>query len=85
MFNKSRKPKLPATESPSSAISKRRVNRSRELWEDYFHTALEALMASDEDRVKEVSEEEARAIVDSAAKYAEAALAKIEERFPGGL
>jgi hypothetical protein len=82
MFNKSRKP--PA-DFPSSATSKRRVNRSRELWDDFFHTAFEAMIASDDDRVKEVSDEEARVLVDSAAKYAEAALAKIEERFPGGL
>jgi vacuolar-type H+-ATPase subunit E/Vma4 len=59
------------------------VNRSREEWDGYFADALNALLSTDSERIKEVTEEEAKTIVESAARIADAALEKIEERFKG--
>ena len=69
--------------SDSPSVSRRRVNRSREEWDGYFADALNALLSTDNERIKEVTEEEAKTIVESAARIADAALEKIEERFKG--
>ncbi len=71
------------TRSSEIAASRRRINRTRELWIDLFRDALNALIGSDEDRIKELSDDEAEEISTSAARIADRALAKTEERFPG--
>jgi hypothetical protein len=67
----------------SEATSRRRVNRSRDLWLDFFSAALESLLSSDDEKVKEFTDQEAAEIAASAAKVADKALEKTEERFPG--
>lgn len=72
-----------ALPTESSAASRRRVSRSRELWISFFQSALDSLMSSDRDDEKELSQEEANTLARSAAKVADAALIATEERFQG--
>lgn len=67
----------------SDISSKRRLARSRDLFIEMFRDALNALIETDDDKIKELTDQEADELVSSAAKIAERALAKIEERFPG--
>ena len=69
--------------SPSPASSRRTANRAKELWISYFQDALGALLASDDDRVKAITEGEALEIALSARNIADAALDQTEQRFPG--
>ena len=78
MFTRKSKPT-----SESTTVSRRRVNQAREQWDGYFTDALSALLSTDSERIKDIGEEEARTIVESAARIANAALEKIEERFGG--
>jgi hypothetical protein len=73
----------PRRDSSTSSISKRRISEARELWIDYFTGALNSLLSTDVEKIKELTEEEAEAVTNSAAVIADKALAKTEERFPG--
>lgn len=74
---------MSASRLRSDSIStKRRVARSKELYIDLFRDAFNALLSTDEDRVKSVSIEEAREIAESADNLASAARDKIEEKYP---
>ena len=73
----------PSSSSPSPASSRRTANRAKELWISYFQDALGALLASDDDRVKAITEGEALEIALSARNIADAALDQTEQRFPG--
>ena len=66
----------------SDAVSRRRINRSRDLWIDYFRDALNSLLSTDEDSVKELTDDEATIITASARKVADKALEETERRFP---
>jgi hypothetical protein len=69
--------------SVSDAASKRRVARSRDLFIDLFRDALNSLTSTDNEDVKAITDDEAEELATSAYRVAEAALRKIEERFPG--
>lgn len=77
------RPSLTTPPAESSAASKRRVSRSRELWISYFQSALDSLMSNDQDDEKELEQDEADKIIRSASRIADAALAMTEERFQG--
>ena len=70
------------TSRVSDATTKRRVAKSRELYLTFFSDALNALLSSDDEDTKAISEEEADEITASASRIAESALKRIEERFP---
>lgn len=67
----------------SEAVSKRRVDRARALWIDYFSSALDSLLSTDRDEIKELTDSEADEITRSAALIADKALERTEERFQG--
>lgn len=67
----------------SDLASKRRINRTRDIWLGFFQDALNSLLSSDEDQIKEVTDEEAANLASTAARIADKALAETEERFPG--
>lgn len=67
----------------SDLTSKRRLSRARSLWIDFFRDALTSLISTDDDQIKELTDEEANLISASAAKIADKALHHTEERFPG--
>jgi hypothetical protein len=68
--------------SHTRQLSKRRINESRDLWLGLFTDALNALLSSDDDRVKSLTRMEADELAQSALNVADAALAVVEERFP---
>jgi hypothetical protein len=76
---------MPPTRTRSSEISasRRTITRAKELWIDYYHDALNSLLSTDSERVKEYTQEEADMIAESARRIADAALAQTENRFPG--
>lgn len=76
-------PSIPSRTRSSAIASRRKLAESRDLYIDLFTSALNSLLSTDEDRIKELTDAEAEEIVNSAAKIAERALTKIEERFPG--
>ena len=73
----------PSRIKTSDAVSKRKVNQSRDLWIDFFRDALNSLLSTDEGEVKEFTDLEAEAITSSATLIANKALEKTEQRFPG--
>ena len=72
----------PSKTRTSELASKRRVAYSRDLYIDLYTSVLTSLI-SDNAEVKAVTEDEAEELATSAARIAEAALGKIEARFPG--
>ena len=66
----------------SAVVSRRKVNRSKDMWLDFFQDALSQLLATDNESVKELTEEEAGMVVRSAELIADKALETLERRFP---
>lgn len=77
------RPSATTTPAESTAASRRRVSRSRELWISYFQSALDSFLSSDNEDEKELTQEEADKVVRSASRIADAALEMTEQRFQG--
>lgn len=73
----------PSRTRTSDLSSKRTIARTKDLWLEFFSSAIDSIMNSDSERVKEYTEAEADAIALSARRIADAALSQAEERFPG--
>lgn len=67
----------------SEIVSRRKIERSKELWIDYFRDALASLLSSDNETIKEFTEDESACISLSCGRIADACLKQTEERFPG--
>jgi hypothetical protein len=78
-MNRHNKGKTEQKPKPRPAVSKRRIERSREIWMECYMLALESTI--DED--KELTEAEATERVQQACTFADLALEAAERRWEG--
>ncbi len=73
----------PSKTRTSDIASRRRLHQTRADWLDFFRDALNGLLNTDTERIKELTDDEAASLVASAVKIADASIEAIEARFPG--